>query len=76
MLNATFQQRCELASEEGQHRIEISRKIEALQPVEIIGSHWIHRPPEDADATFYRRDEVDEILEMVKSRARRIDQHR
>ena len=56
MLNATFQQRCELASEEGQHRLEISRKIEALQPVEI------------ADATFYRRDEVDEILRLIVSK--------
>lgn len=56
MLNATFRQRCELASEEGQRKLEASKKIEALQPVEI------------ADATFYRRDEVDEILRLIVSK--------
>lgn len=65
MLNATFQQRCEMASEEGQRRIEISKKLKALQPVEIIGDHWVHRASKDTDATFYRRDEVDEILKLV-----------
>ena len=67
MLNETFRQRCAEVTPEGMRRLEINNKIEALRPVEIVGNHWINREIEDSDAGFYRREEVDEILKLVKS---------
>ena len=47
-------------------RNTIKDKIEQLRPVEIVGDHWIHREVDDPDAKFYRRDEVDAILERLR----------
>ena len=44
-------------------------ELQNLQPVEIIGSHWVYRDATDEDAQWYRREDVDEVIDRAISRA-------